>query len=184
MKKIVLTWWTYTWKTTLLKEFKKQGFICLDEVAQNNMKLLSSILKDKYLYWRKENFLEFQKMNIFDDLKRYLSVLKNENIIFFDRWVFDWVASLKRENIEIPDYIDKLFSNISYDIAFVIEPLKEHKTREYTWRVLNKEMSVKWAKYIENEYKDRWVKVIKVDTFSDNKEESIKKRVQFILNNI
>lgn len=192
MKKfIVCTWWTHVWKTSVLKYLEKQGYTIKESFAHENMDLLSGLLwKEGYRNWRKDNFLDFQKMNIIRDLKLYVDAwnIKNtkEDIIFFDRWIFDYIASLHRENNKIPQNIEKLFEQILYfSKVFIFEPIPFHDKRECTWRMLDKNNSLKWAWFIEEEYIKRWYRIIKVpyiETWDISK--NIEKRAEFLLKNI
>lgn len=192
MKKfIVSTWWTHVWKTSVLKYLEKEWYKINDSFAWKNMNILSKILwKDEYKIWRKDNFLDFQKMNIFRDLELYYNSLEIENtkgsIIFFDRGIFDWIASLKRENIDIPQNILSLVAKIQYfSKIFLFDSLPFHDIREDTWRMLDESISIKWAKFIENEYSERGYDVIKIPYIeASNIDESIKKRAKFLIDNI
>ena len=188
MKKILFTWWTHVWKTSVLEYLESQGYFRYISVAGANMKMLRSLLwEDRYPEYRKENFKEFQYANIYDDLKLYhqsssLSWNKDDTV-FFDRWVFDRIASLKREWYKIDASIEELVSKINYDLIFVFEPILEHNLRIETARLLNREVSEKWADFIKTEYTQRGWKIIFVPNFEwVNVEESIKKRAEFVLN--
>lgn len=185
--KILLTWWTHSWKTSILEYLSKNGFCTLWEVAWDNMKLLIDVLwLEWYRKWRNKNLDKLLEMYIYSNLKRDLNISNLNKLTFYDRWVFDWIASFKRESIMIPDYIFDLVENIKYDYIFIIENLPYHNTRESTWRMLDQEKSNKWKKFIINEYEQRFWndKVIIVPYFNLNKEESIEKRAQFILDYI
>jgi len=185
--KIVFTWWTYVWKTTILNLLENNWFNVFEEKAGENMFFLMNLLWEfKYRNWREKNFLEFQKMNIVSTLKRDL-LLDTKWINILDRWVFDFIASLKRENIDIPDYLEELVSNIDYDYIFFFEEIDKHDMRSFTWRMLGKEKSRLWAKFIYEEYKNRfWEnKIIKIPFFDkQNIEENIETRYQFVLEQI
>jgi len=154
---------------------------CFDEVAGENMKMLIELFwMDKYRKWRKENFLEFQYMNIFSNLKREVSIKNNNELNFLDRWVFDWIASLKRENYNISKSIESLVNNINYDYIFIIEPIGTHNIREHTWRMLDENISIKWSKFIINEYISRFWKKKVINVPFD----TIENRAKFILDKI
>lgn len=136
--------------------------------------------ENEYLNFRKNNFKEFQYMNIFSNLKREKNILNNNPLIFLDRWVFDWIASLKRESIKIEDFIETLVKGINYDHIFIIEALEKHETREKTWRVLNKDTSEKWNNFIIKEYIERFWK----DKVSFVPFDTIENRSNFILDKI
>jgi len=177
--KIVLTWWTHTWKTSILRYLESKWYNCLDEVAGDNMNMLLKILwKDWYSNWRKNNFLEFQQINIFSNLKRDFDLKKTDNFTFLDRWVFDWIASLKREKLSISESILNLVDRISYDYIFIIDPIDFHEIRGSTWRMLDKDVSEKWNNFIIDEYVSRFwrEKVVHVPF------DTIENRAKFILN--
>ncbi len=183
--KIVFTWGTHVWKTTILNLFKDNKKIVINkEVVRENMNMLIDLLWiEKYQDWRINHFLEFQTMNIISSIKRDIN-LNNNKINLLDRWVFDFIASLKRENINIPDSLLELVKNINYDLILFFEPIEQHKIREKTWRMLNKEKSELWAKYIYNEYINIFwnSKVIKVPFFNEwNIKNNIEERYNFIL---
>lgn len=190
-KFIVCTWWTHVWKTSVLEYLETIWYKRHISVAWKYMEMLSKLFWDlEYRTWRTKNFSEFQRMNIFADLELYFDSLKTENtkdgIIFFDRWIFDWIASLKRENIEIPESIEELVSRVEYyKKVFIFEPIWFHEQREQTWRMLNEETSLKWTRFIEEEYKWRWYEIVKVpDIQIWTPEENIKARAKFLLDNI
>lgn len=190
-KFIVCTWWTHVWKTSVLEYLETQWYKRHISVAWKYMEMLSNIFWDaEYRVWRTNNFWEFQRMNIFADLELYFDSLNIKNIkdeiIFFDRWVFDWIASLKRENIEIPNSIEELVSKVKYyKKVFIFEPIWFHDSREQTWRMLNEEISLKWAKFIEEEYKNRWYEIVKIpDIKAWNNHDNINARAELLLNNI
>lgn len=192
MNKIVLTWWTFVWKTSILRNLSTKWYTIVDEVAQKNIQLLKNLLWDEdSKKWRQDNFLEFQRMNIFSNLNTYnesLNIWETKDwLIFYDRWIFDWFASLTREWIPIPKSIENLCHNVKYDIIFVIEHLSSHDPRKETWRMLNFEKSKKWEESIIKEYtKKIWIeniitipKIIYEDT-----EKGIEERTQIILDHI
>lgn len=187
MKKVVLTWWTHTWKTSILKNLSLKWYTTIDEVAQNNMKTLINLLwKENYQKWRKENFLEFQKLNIYDNLKVYLNEINKAKdwVIFYDRWIFDWIASLNRESVDIPIEIKELIKDIKYNKIFIIEHLDKHDMRNETWRMLNSELSIKWEKYIKKVYTEKfWQNNIILISDIENwtTKEKIEKRTNLIL---
>jgi hypothetical protein len=45
-----------------------------------------------------------------------------------------------------------LLNNINYDLIFYFEPIQEHRTRKETGRMLDKNKSELWAKFIIREY--------------------------------
>lgn len=188
MKKIILTWWTHTWKTSILNELSSKWYTVIGEVAQKNMQTLIKLLgKENYQKWRKENFLEFQKMNIFDNLKIYFKKIENPKdwLIFYDRWVFDWIASLKREWYNIPNEIDELIKKIHYEKIFIIEHLDNHNTRNETGRILNLEISKKWEIFIKQTYLEKfWEKniIIIPNIKIWDIEKNIEERTKIILN--
>lgn len=191
VKFIVCTWWTHVWKTSVLEYLETIWYKRHISVAWKYMEMLSKLFWDsEYRSWRTKNFSEFQRMNIFADLELYFDSLKLENIkdeiVFFDRWIFDRIASLKRENIEIPESIEELVSKVTYyKKIFVFEPIWFHEQREQTWRMLNEEVSLKWARFIEEEYKSRWYEIVKVPDIQNwTPEENIKARAKFLLDNI
>ena len=192
MKKfIVCTWWTHVWKTSVLEYLENEWYKRHISVAWKNMDMLNYYMwEEKYREWRTTNFLDFQRMNIFKDFELYIDSFNindsKDEIIFFDRWIFDWVASLKRENINIPLEIEELISNIKYySKVFIFEPIWFHEQREQTWRLLNEEISLKWAKYIEEEYVNRWYEIVKVPNIIwKNPTDSIKKRAEYLKNNL
>jgi len=153
--KIVFTWWSYSWKFDLLNKLKCKWYNIKSEVVSTNIDLLIYLLwMEWYKNWRKENFLRFQEMNIFKNLERdiYLSETKTH---FLDRWVFDFFASLKRENIEVTPELEKLSEKIYYDkIIFLEEIPFLDKLQE--WRLLDKKQSKLWWKLIKQEYIDRF----------------------------
>ena len=156
MKTVVLTGWTCCGKTSILEELASRWYSVFSEVAGHNMKPLQHLLWEDYTAWRTEFFTDFQRMNFFDSMKVYFQALETskpkDNIIFFDRWLYDWIASFKREWYSVPESFNKITKKIQYDYCFHIEALPKHLIRANEWRMLNSDMSEKWAKYITQEY--------------------------------
>jgi len=193
MERILFTWWTFAWKTSVLEELQKIWYSVIWESSGRNIKLCQALLWDEeYRKWRPSYFEEFQRMNIHSNLEDYIKSLQigktKDWIIFYDRWVFDWFASLKREWFKIPDWLEIVSKNISYDLIFLFEILPDHQTREHTWRMLNREVAEKWAKFIEAEYTQRfWAdKIIKVPSivYENNPQKVINERLEFVLSEI
>ena len=190
MKNIVFTWWTHVWKTSVLEYLETQWYSRYISVAWANMRMLHDLLWDeRYPDYRSKNFAEFQLANIYDDAKLYHQSLATTNtkddVLFFDRWVFDWIASLKREAKMVSDSIEELVSKVSYDLVFIFDPIANHDSRNETARLLNREVSEKWANFIETEYINRWYKIVHVpDLQWTSPSESIKLRAEFILSSM
>jgi len=188
MKKIVLTGGTHVWKTSIIKNLQFLWYTAFESVAEKNMQLLIDLLwLEVYQKWRNENFLDFQRMIFFSNLQVYNESLKITNpkewIIFYDRWVFDWFASLKREWIDVPIALEKQTENINYDMVFLIESLPYHDMRENEWRMLNEEMSKKWESFLIKEYQERFGNIIRIPAiyYPENKELAIQERTNLIL---
>jgi len=189
-KKILFSWGTHVGKTSVLEFLESEWYTRKISVAGANMKMLRDLIGEKeYPNYRKENFQSFQLANIYDDLKLYHQSLKEDttkdDIIFFDRWVFDRIASLKREWYTIDNSLEKLISEVKYDAVFIFSPLSTHSSRKETARLLDAEISEKWAALIEKEYKNRWYTPIHVpDIAWEDLQDSIKKRADYVFKNL
>lgn len=193
MERILFTWGTFAWKTSVLEQLKQQWYSIIWESSGRNIKLCQALLWDgDYRKWKPSYFDEFQRMNIHSNLEDYIKSLdivdSKDWLLFYDRWVFDWFASLKREWFNIPEWLESISKTIRYDLIFLFDILPNHQTRENTWRMLNREVAEKWAKFIEAEYIQRfWAdKIIKVPAivYENDPQRGINERLEFVLNEI
>jgi len=188
MKRIVLTWCTHVGKTNLIKELVQKWYTTVESAAKKNMQLLIDMLWfEAYQKWRKENFLEFQKMIFFSSLHGYNDSLKltntQWNVVFYDRWVFDPFASLKREQIPIPKMLVQQAKKIHYDVIFLIERIPIPKMGVQIGRMLDEGIAIEQEKHIIDEYLARFGDLVRVPCvfYDDDLQRAFRERAAFML---
>ena len=171
LKKIVLTGGPSSGKTSIIKNLKKFGFLCFDEVARElffGTSVLNSI---------KKNPLLFSKKIINKRIDHYL-ISENKtsntkrNLCFFDRGIHDSIAYLNYMKVE-NDY-EKRLKRFNYSLIFLIELNKNFFKND-----INRSESFDQSKSIHNEieliYKKFNFEIIKVPWMN------IEERTNFIL---
>ena len=171
LKKIVLTGGPSSGKTSIIKNLKKLGFLCFDEVARE-LFFGTSVLNSF-----KKNPLLFSKKIINKRIDHYL-ISENKtsnakrNLCFFDRGIHDSIAYLNYMKVE-NDY-EKRLKRFNYSLIFLLELNKNFFKND-----INRSESFDQSKSIHNEieliYKKFNFEIIKVPWMN------IEKRTNFIL---
>jgi len=171
LKKIVLTGGPSSGKTTLIKNLKKFGFLCFDEVAREL--LIGISVLDSF----KKNPLLFSKKIINKRIDHYL-IAENKtsnakrNLCFFDRGIHDSIAYLNY--IKVDNDYEKKLKRFNYSLIFLLELNKNFFKND-----INRSESFGQSKSIHNEieliYKKFNFEIIKVPWMD------IEKRTNFIL---
>tara|TARA_B100002019_G_scaffold190413_1_gene164597 strand:+ start:265 stop:807 length:543 start_codon:yes stop_codon:yes gene_type:complete len=171
LKKIVLTGGPSSGKTSIIKNLKKLGFLCFDEVARE-LFFETSVLNSF-----KKNPLLFSKKIINKRIDHYLISENNtsnakRNLCFFDRGIHDSIAYLNY--IEVKNDYEKKLKRFNYSLIFLLELNKNFFEND-----INRSESFDQSKLIHNEieliYKKFNFEIIKVPWMN------IEKRTNFIL---
>ena len=83
----------------------------------------------------------------------------------------------------VPQSLEPLLAQVKYDLILFFEPLPQHKVRVAEGKMLNREISERWSKFIWQEYEARFGKdkIIKVPYFDlPTPEQSIEARFEFV----
>ena len=134
LKKIVLTGGPSSGKTSIIKNLRKLGFMCFDEVAREIF-LGKSVLNSF-----KKNPMLFSKKIINQRIDHYL-ISENKtsnakrNLCFFDRGIHDSIAYLNYAKVE-NDY-EKRLKRFNYSLIFlpIIIDSKPHFSQTLNMRL-------------------------------------------------
>jgi len=171
LKKIVLTGGPSSGKTSILKNLRKLGFFCFDEVARD------LFLGDSVLNSFKKNPILFSEKIITQRIDHY-SVSENKisntkrNLCFFDRGIHDSVAYLNY--IKIQNDYEKRLKQFNYSLIFLLELNKNFFKKDIN-RSESFEQSISIHNEIEQIYKKFNFQIIKVPWMN------IEERTNFIL---
>tara|TARA_B100000963_G_C22640895_1_gene680573 strand:- start:3245 stop:3787 length:543 start_codon:yes stop_codon:yes gene_type:complete len=171
LKKIVLTGGPSSGKTTIIKNLRKLGFLCFDEVARD------LFLGDSVLNSFKKNPIFFTEKVISQRINHYL-ISENKisnakrNLCFFDRGIHDSVAYLN--NMKIENDYEKKLNRFNYSRIFLLELNKSFFKNDIN-RIESFDHSISIHSEIELIYKKFNFEIIKVPWMN------IEKRTNFIL---
>ncbi len=170
--KIVITGPSCSGKTSIINALCELGYSVVPEAAREVIKK-NKELGSKALPW--DDFYTFE----LEILNKQLSQLKDiddGDMVFFDRGIYDTIGFLIYKGFDAPHL------NVEYDLVFYLEPLNSYHNDGERWE--DKDTALQIGELIRNEYLKRGFKVIDLPAYSDNKEESIKMRVQAIIDAI
>ena len=171
LKKIVLTGGPSSGKTSIIKNLRKLGFLCFDEVARDlfsGNSVLNSFKKNPMLFSKK---IINQRINHYIISENKTSNSR-KNLCFFDRGIHDSIAYLNY--IKVENNYEKKLKRFNYSLIFLLELNKNFFKND-----INRSESFHQSKSIHNEieliYKKFNFEIIKVPWMN------IEKRTNFIL---
>jgi predicted ATPase len=155
-KKIVFTGSTYSGKSTLLLELKRNNCYVVPEAGELIIAELSTEWGiEQQKKWRSENPVEFYKLAIDRQYELELQASKSgANVIFLDRAIPDYLAFLRLANRSIPPDFWYVARNWKYDLVFVCEMIPGFDDRLSTERSLNKAESETLGILVEEVYRE------------------------------
>ncbi len=168
MKKVVITGGTYSGKTTLISHFSNEGYRVVNEAASEILSQLNGLLGlESQRKWRARNTLAFQDLiwSRIQLLESKVIGAKEDEIVFFDRGIYDGFAYLEGEEV------DHLFSKYygahsGYHYAFVLQTLRGFDERKDSGRISTEISSIQAGKRLENVYRSRGVETYRVPIMS------------------
>ena len=172
-KRIILTGGPGTGKTSIINELIKEGFGCFEEISRE-------IIRDemaqgsRVLPW--DDLMAFSQKVIDGRIEQYNNAI--DGISFYDRSVYDSIAYLHLDKIEVLDEWDALGKELTFSKdVFITPPWKEifHQDNERKESLAQLTLLHETLIRTYEEYGYNLIEVPKL---------SIKERVQFILNHI
>ena len=174
---IVFTGSPASGKTTVLNIIEKLNYKVIYEAARI---LIDKMLKDgKKLSEIRGNEIRFQELVLNEKIEIEKSLNPND-IYFMDRAIPDSIAYFKIYGIDIKKVITDN-CKYKYNKVFIFDRLELKK--DYA-RTENYDTSKKLDALLEDAYSGMGYNVIRVPLFYKDESRSIKKRVNFILDNI
>ncbi len=162
-----------TGKTSVMDELKNQGFVIFEEVAREVAET------DKRFIGKSINEIdkqEFQDKILKVQMKQFEKLKKVKGKIFLDRGVGDGLVYYKLNNLKIPKSIYDCFSEFNYKKVFILETLDFYEQDDL--RQENEDECKKIHETIIKTYKEFDCRILIVPFMS------VKKRVEFILDNL
>lgn len=171
--KIVFTGGTYAGKTTLLKLFRKEGFVTLPDAGSEIIEELNKKIGiDQQKKFRAKYPIEYYSKIIRRQIENEAKI--KSDITILDRGVQDYVTMLGMTKTKVPKGLKELVNKHYYDFIFVFETLSRFNQRKKSGRSIDKKDSVKLGKLLFREYKKMNANVFIV------KEAPIKERYKFV----
>lgn len=171
LKKVIITGGPGTGKTSIIKELKKRGYFCYDEIWDKKYENPSKNSKsDKIVFFSERLF--YQRLK---HLENKHDIQTKNNLIFFDRSIIDTISYL----ITYKKNIEKKWIKISnekryYKNVFLCPSWKNiFKNTDRRKETFNESILIE--KYLKSTYKDFGYDIIEIP------KDDIKKRVDFIL---
>ncbi len=188
MAKYVLTGGPSTGKTTLIKKISEHGFLTIEEQAAKI--ILEEIAKEKadpdytaIVPWKR--FREFQDIVIANQIESEKRC--NYKINFLDRSLVDNLAYAELQGVDLGETYQQI-KEANYTRIFFIERINQYENNHY--RKEDEDYAIKVHEKIYELYDRLGYDIIKVPAMNigtegiKTKEESVQKRLEFILNNI
>jgi len=148
--RIVITWWLYSGKDDLLKEFKKKWYNLKWNVVDKNIDFLIYALgMEGYKLWIKNNYFKFQEINILKTLERDI-YLKENKLYLLDGWVFDFFVDLKQRWLKLQSDLEDLTKKIYYDKIVFLNDIS------FLQNGVDKSKLVEFNDLLKEEYIDRF----------------------------
>jgi predicted ATPase len=171
--KIVLSGKSCSGKTTLINALSGLGYCTVPETAR---RLIREGLNEGSDLLPLKNFYGFELKLIREQIKES----KNQaELVFFDRGVFDSLAYLYYKGYSLPNNLKRDLRKVHYDLVFFLEPVKNYFSDAERWE--DEKTSGEIGELIRKTYIDYGYKLADLPIFSENKEESIKKRLEEII---
>jgi predicted ATPase len=122
-KKIVITGGPGTGKSSIIKELKKRGFICFDEISrQVTLDARKNGVEQLFL----TQPLLFSELLLEGRKKQYKEAnSQNTSLVFLDRGLPDVLAYMDYFNSEYPNNFIETCKKSTYDHVFILAPWQE-----------------------------------------------------------
>ena len=172
-KKIVLIGGPGTGKSSVIKELKRKGFYCMEEISRAiTIKAQKEGIEQLFL----TKPILFSELLFEGRKEQYLKALStNHDLIFFDRGLPDIHAYLDYTKEKYPSYFEETSKKYRYDHVFLFKPWKEIFVSDNERYESFKEAEL-INTFIEKSYKNLNYSLIEVPF------DTVEKRSNFILN--
>jgi predicted ATPase len=181
--KYVITGGPGTGKSSVLEALHTRGYTTIDEAAMN-IKAEQQARKDAGLeYTLPENDnAGFQRLIYTTQVERERNAY---GITFVDRGIVDNIGYCRRFETPVCDELAMLCKSVQYARVFLLESLPEHLYRNEQARDESHEESALLGRLLEQAYFDHGYTSVRVPFFDGaTKEESVNKRVEYILEQV
>jgi predicted ATPase len=177
--KYIITGGPGSGKSSIVKSLAARGYTTIDEAAMpiKAHELLRKRLGLPHTLPENDN-LNFQRLIYTRQLDLESQVREST---FIDRGVIDNIGYCRRFGTPISDELHNICSAARYDKVFLLDPLPKKYYRQEEARDENYEESLLLFPFIEQAYEQYGHKVVCVPYFDLPEEESIDRRVEFIL---
>jgi predicted ATPase len=171
--RVVLSGKSCSGKTALINALSSLGYYAVPETAR---RLIREGLSEGSDLLPLKNFYGFELKLIREQIKES----KNQaGLVFFDRGVFDSLAYLYYKGYSLPYDLKRDLQGVHYDRVFFLEPVKNYFADAERWE--DEKTSDEIGGLIRIVYADYGYELEELPLFSENKEESVKKRLKAVI---
>ena len=184
MEKVILTGSAHSGKTTILNILGYYGSNIVHEAETPFVSELNRRWgQDKTKRVIMNNYSVFKKIvgkRQAELDKKAEKKYKDNEIVFFDRSAICYIAYCKLRDAEVPQILEELAQGETAAHVFFMKQLDHFSERRDTGRFMKKEEAEKLDYLIRQEYENRGFKLVYVEPFPDDMQESIRSRFNFI----